>query len=402
MTRKYFKYAAFVFGFLGIIFIPFPLNFLPGREKLAEIIFNGPISLLSRFLFGHRPMILEISSDSATLYLLVFFLFILSLIISGVSLYKVVAARFMENAFPYLQTFFTYFLAIIMLKYGLDKIFKTQFYLPEPNILYTPIGNVSKDLLFWSTMGSSYGYNLFIGLAELIPAVFLFFRPTRRTGLILAFLVLIHITAINFCFDISVKVFSVFLLAIATLLLVPVFKPLFQFLSGKKDVNLQIVPVLVDPGGKKWIIKGLTLALILGEGLFPYLGTGNFNDDDFPRPFLHGGYEVTRIDNLSTTSNEELPSLKRFFIHRSGYIVFQDANDEMQDFHLDIDKTDSEFILTDYELKTIRLKFEFRDNILKLHYFGRNSEFLLTGRELDWRALPLLRQDFHWSIDEIN
>ncbi|MBL0144471.1 MAG: hypothetical protein IPP48_00540 [Chitinophagaceae bacterium] len=67
-----------------------------------------------------------------------------------------------------------HYLIIILLKYGLDKIFKTQFYLPEPNTLFTTVGHLDKDILFWSTMGSSHLYNTITGCIEILAAVLLF------------------------------------------------------------------------------------------------------------------------------------------------------------------------------------------------------------------------------------
>ena len=45
-----------------------------------------------------------------------------------------------------LHTGVAWFLALQLLQYGFDKVFKHQFYLPEPNTLYTPLGLLPPDL----------------------------------------------------------------------------------------------------------------------------------------------------------------------------------------------------------------------------------------------------------------
>ena len=113
--------------------------------------------------------------------------------------------------------------------YGFNKVFKIQFYIPEPNTLYTPLGQLSKDILFWSSMGSSHSYNLFMGLVEILPALFLLFRRTRMLGAVISFTVLLNVLMINFGFDISVKILSSFLLFLSLVILAPYAKKLFSF-----------------------------------------------------------------------------------------------------------------------------------------------------------------------------
>jgi hypothetical protein len=93
--------------------------------------------------------------------------------------------------------------------------------LPEPNLLFTPLGQLDKDILYWSTMGSSYGYNLFLGCTELLTGVLLFFRKTRAIGALAAVFICANIVAVNFSFDISVKLLSSFLLLLSLFIAIP-------------------------------------------------------------------------------------------------------------------------------------------------------------------------------------
>lgn len=116
---------------------------------------------------------------------------------------------------PYVYTLKLFLIGglfLVFLKYGLDKIMHLQFPKPEPNVLLTPFGKLDKDLLFWSTMGTSYLHNFATGAGEIIAAFFLLFRRTRRLGLLLLLLMAAYVVLLNFSFNIGVKMFSVIIL----------------------------------------------------------------------------------------------------------------------------------------------------------------------------------------------
>ncbi|MFM9944819.1 MAG: hypothetical protein ACKVQB_06255 [Bacteroidia bacterium] len=280
-----------------------------------------------------------------------------------------------------------YYLALQLIKYGADKLFKTQFYLPEPNILFTPFGQLDKDILYWSTIGTSYSYNLFLGTAEIMAAIFILFNKTRFLGLMLAIGILVNVVAVNFSFDISVKIYSCFLLFISLVLLAPQLKRMYYFFILQKNTSLKTEPTLIFKNPfLKTCLKIIVMILIFTEAVFPYLKNKNFNDDKATRHFLHGAYQV--INNAD---------FKRFFIHREGHIIFQNTNDEMQDFKLEIDKNTNQFVLTDYELNQTKHPFIWnsKDRILKIQ-FEKNK---LEAKAIDWKKLPVLQTQFHWTID---
>jgi hypothetical protein len=290
-----------------------------------------------------------------------------------------------------------------LLKYGAGKILKDQFYLPEPNILYTPLGKISRDLLFWSSMGTSYLYNLITGLVEVLAALLLLFRKTRLLGLLVSIMALIQVVVINFSFDISVKIFSLFLLFLSLYLLRPYFKRMFQFFFLQTTVQADSTPelVLISHPFTNVFIKSLIIGLIFIDVLYPFVKTRNFNDDLAARPYLHGAYEVKYLLQGNDTLDIADTPVRRFFIHRNGYIVFQSPDDEMKDYKLSYNQQQQLFILQDYQMKQTTLKFRYAaaDSLLSLQYFKNGKEYLLIGKGLDWRMLPALKKDFHWTVE---
>ena len=142
--------------------------------------------------------------------------------------------------------------------------------------------------------------------------------------------------------------------------------------------------------------------MIFIEVLYPFIQKTNFNDDLAKRPYLHGAYEVKHLLQGNDTLEIANSPVKRFFIHRQGYIIFQSPDDEMKDYKLSYDKSQPLFILQDYQLKQSTLKYNYSaaDSILSLQYYKGGKEYMLIGKALDWKKLPALKKDFHWTVEE--
>ena len=215
---------------------------------------------------------------------------------------------------------------------------------------------------------------------------------------------MLNVVAINFGFDISVKLYSLFLLYLTFYLLTPYYGRLYQLFLQRKTGT--VIPFSGTtglsrnsflPGFLKWLAAGL----ICLEAFYPFIKAKNFNDDLAGRPYLHGAYEVKQMIAGTDTLTEKESPVKRFFIHRNSYMIFQDQGDDMQDYKLSYNKGDSVFVLTDYQLKKTVLSFAYQasDSILTLQYFKNGKENKLTGKAIDWRKLPVLQKGFHWTVD---
>ncbi|HEY1039560.1 MAG TPA: hypothetical protein VGF30_09165 [Bacteroidia bacterium] len=363
---------------------------------MNTFLFTGMLSGLNEFFSGQATPGM-ISSDSTLMYLQVFLLAVVSFLISITVQFIKVKEEKKLRFISFTHSLLTYFLALHLMKYGFDKVFKTQFYQPEPNTLFTPFGFLDKDILFWSTIGTSHPYNVVTGALEIIAALLLVFHRTRRAGLVLSLGLLLHICLINFSFDISVKLFSIFLLGITCLLIAPDLKNFITFFF-KRQLNQQNEPLPLWILNKqvKVGLKCFVILVIISESIYPAVLSGNFNDDRAQRPYLHGAYEVWSIEPKENTLNIALPDIKRVFIHRRGYIIFQHDNDSMSDYKLNIDSIKHTFELTDHKLVTTTIPYVYYpvDSTLVL-----NSAYKITAKAIDWRTLPALRKGFHFRSD---
>jgi hypothetical protein len=318
-------------------------------------------------------------SDSFVMLIWTGILFVCSLIISF-SWTLIVQKKQGSYLHYWIDRISVYYLALILLIYGFNKVFLYQFYIPEPNTLYTPLGQLTPDILYWSSMGSSSTYSIFAGLIELIPALLLFFRKTRLLGAFIAFGVLINVAFINWGFGITVKTFSFFLLLLATIILVPYLNRLSSAFFGDGTVARPLE--IKKPSHVLYVkatpyLRVLVILFLLTESLMPYMRMGNFNGYKQAKPTLFGAYQVESNPN----------QVKRIFFHSAAYFILQTDQDEFFDYPMKWNGSQLE--LVNYEQDTTRLELITEsDSTYQLigDFYGTGVNWQM--KELDLGTLP--------------
>ncbi|WP_265132178.1 hypothetical protein [Chryseobacterium oranimense] len=368
--------GAGIFFLLFILF--FPLDFLGDFQKETSLlVFGNLTNWISKEIFKTGNARIDFSSDSISMLVMVFVLLILSFVTA-----LLLKRRFSRQILFFSKEIVIVYLAVVLMKYGLDKAFKAQFYLPEPNILYSRFGNLDKDILFWSVMGTSRFYSISTGIVELLASLMIIFRKTRVLGLLISVGILVNILLINFGFDISVKFFSLILLSMAVFALKDEWFPLYRFLILKQKVQLEET----EPDTKAlplWIfLRTAFIGFSVVTILFPYVNNGNYNDDLAKRPFLHGAFE-----NLDQNSD-----IRYIFLHRKNYMILMDKDEKMTDFHYNQGSKD-QLLLEDYSGGRISVRFSYnkKDSLLMLG-FGKR---IIKAKELNWKRMNALRPLFH-------
>lgn len=398
--------AVYFFAMSCVLFIPFPFHIFSSQAHITQFIWGKAISFTGQQVFGIQSVNAEISSDSTNMYLLVFLLGITALLFAIISALIRIWTKKRLDILAIIRQILCYYLALMMFKYGFDKVFKAQFYLPEPNTLYTPMGHLSKDILFWSTMGTSYSYSVFGGVIEVMAGGLILFKRTRVLGLLLIIGVMLNVVAINFGFDISVKLYSLLLLLLALILLAPQTVRMYEFFILQKESRLRVVPEAMPAFFNKklrLLAQILLIGFLLLEALYPYLITGNFNDDKFPRPYLHGAYEVRGVllDNQTVALNTS--PVRRFFIHLKGFMIFQNFEDQMQDYKLEVNQIQKKLTLTNYQSQKKYFQYTYlpKDSLLTLRFTEQKQRITLKAKVLNWRDLPTTKSQFHWTIEAV-
>lgn len=390
--KAFFEKIISIFFVLCIAFIPLNFDGKGFQFQITQFLFRDLIEFLQHQFFKKAFKNIDFSSDTIALNLLIFVLFFVSiLVVIILHKFKFRNLKLIEIS----KTIIVYYLAYILLKYGFDKIFKSQFYLPEPNILGSKFGDLSRDILYWSTIGTSRFYSISLGIIEVFTAILLLLNRTRILGLTFAIGVFTNVILVNFGFDISVKTFSILLLLMTIFALFPELKTLFDFFIRRKQTQLMAPEFyLIKEKPVYFSIKTFVIGLIFIQILLPYFETQNFNDDDFSRPFLHGSYQV--IESNQKKSNFKIC---HFYIHRKNYLILENENDKKIDYYFETDIVKNQLKLINYKMKVQIISFDYnkKDSILKLNF----PDFKLISKAQNWQKSKVFKNDFHWTIDEI-
>ncbi|MBV8251504.1 MAG: hypothetical protein JO154_02770 [Chitinophaga sp.] len=206
------------------------------------------------------------TGSSDTLYHYVSVFTILLVAITGSVIWSLAdrKRRSIERQQYWALVIFRYNLALILFSYGLSKVIKSQF--PDITLLMldTAFGESSPMGLAWKFFGYSKGYNLFMGLAEVIPAILLLFRRTSLAGALLSIGVMGNVAMLNLCYDIPVKLFSIHLVLVSIFIAAPELWRLYLFFFTNKAVppTRQYIPIYTSRTGKSIYLSVKILSLL--------------------------------------------------------------------------------------------------------------------------------------------
>lgn len=225
----------FFFVYLTLYIFPAPIGYVPVIGAAVE----GAWTSVKRAVVlpvGHAVFGVDItvfpggSGDTTYNYVEVFVFAATALLAAAIWTLadrRLSYARWLQEG---LRVYVRYTLGLTLFSYGVVKIIQTQFPRPDAYRLTTEFGDLSPMGLLWAFMGYSYGYNLFAGLAEAGAGVLLFYRRTTLLGSIVGAGVMANVVALNFFFDVPVKLFSAHLLLQCFFLMAPDFGRLMNLL----------------------------------------------------------------------------------------------------------------------------------------------------------------------------
>ncbi len=357
---------------IGIGSCVFWMLLLPFDYHLFDWFFKAvQFPVFSALHFLDRNLLFE--TDTFGTYLLIVFALFLGAVFTPITDW--ILKRFELSPLQVLKTVLGGILFFFLFLYGWNKVVKLQFYQPEPNILYTPFGQLSKDIAYWSLVGSSYSYTVILGYVEMIVAFLLLFKRTQFLASILCVGVFAQVVLVNFSFDISVKLLSFSLLAFS------MFYSCCFTTQWKNVFGFPTLVILKKDSRIKRIVKLVFVFAIVLEVCLPNILGKSFNDDNTKRLPHHGAYEVKHSANY-----------KRVFIHRQHYLILETQDGRFHDLPIDVsDKTlyvtrNREFICS------------WNSGSPKLIHL--QDTFVLKA--IPYKDLPLLKSDFHWTSDQFH
>ncbi|KOS06961.1 hypothetical protein AM493_13660 [Flavobacterium akiainvivens] len=378
--KQFLSRARGLFFVLCMVFIPFAYR--PVQQGITELIFEAPVRFLRNLLYSNAYGPVEFSSDTRSMLLLMGILVLIAAVLA------IPLKKHHQKLLPVLKTASVYYLAFVLLKYGLDKVYLRQFYTPAPNILYTPFGNLDRDILYWSTIGIAPAYQIIMGITEVLAALLLLINRTRFIGLLLTIITLVQVVIINFTFDISVKMFSLLLLAMAVYASWPQLRTLFAFLLTQKPTVLPKPETITIPVYVKAGLKCFAIGLMLLHGYTSRLYMRN--------PYaLTGAYEVMEYTKDGKVQDHSQMQMKRIFIHPKNYIIME-MRDSIKDFYFIQDHKKQLLHLKGYMGETYNIHYRKQDNTMVFDFLDGRK---VVTTPLPWQQLPALQPQFHFTID---
>lgn len=229
-----------------------------------------------------------------------------------------------DALYYWLTTFIRYYIAFMLINYGAIKLVHGQ--MPPPGLLKLTqtLGEFSPMGLAWTYFGYSYGFNIFVGVMEILAGLLLF-RKTMILGAMIAMAVSINIMSTNYFFDVPVKLISTALFLLSVFLLLPYFKSLFGFFIQGKPA--QIKPVEKPTYAKAWInkallwIKIILLTLIVVQQVSGMLNRHKLISQYFKKSTLYGIYHIENNENKRSTIPNNWMSI---VFEYEGYAVARD------------------------------------------------------------------------------
>ena len=219
LTERYL--FRFSFCYIVLYYTPTLLELVPGVQLLTAWAYRSWKHLLYSMAGGASPAQPTGSGDTLAAYISQAVVLILALV-AGLAWSLLDRHRTSYiRLHGWLKVLARYTLAFTLLSYAFLKILPIQFPYLQTSLLITSYGQSSPMGLLWRFMGFSPAYTAFAGFSELLPAIFLFFRRTALLGSLLAFVVMLNVVMLNFCYDVPVKLYSLNLLALTVFLIAP-------------------------------------------------------------------------------------------------------------------------------------------------------------------------------------
>lgn len=310
-----------------------------------------------------------------------------------------------QTLLDWLITLVRYYVAFQMLIYGMAKLVGGQFGSLIPSRLIQTYGDSSPMRLLWTFMAASKGYQMFTGVAEVLGGIFLLWKRTTTIGALTVFGVMANVMALNFFYDVPVKLLSTHLVIMALLLIALDGKRLLNFFFKNEPTLPQTYRELIPYPLFLKTKSGLKILLLLVmTGGLTYMVSSQkkmmgMNSDSHN---MKGVYEVTKFskNGKAVPITKESPFAWEYMtIDFPGRFMIQNTSGSKNRFKYQTDSTlhymavgvgsDSSLYDTFQIVKNLESEFFIKgtlqgDTIAVEMNKKSFDDFLLTNRGFHW------------------
>ncbi|WP_296316956.1 hypothetical protein [Winogradskyella sp. UBA3174] len=401
------------FRFISIYFILIILFQNNGAFPLWDTIFAYPTEWIKKLVpwLGANlysisdEVVVRITGSGDTLfdYLVVLTMFLVA--VTGCLIWSVIDRKRNDYAKMYywLTVGIRYYVGLMLISYGMVKVIQLQFAYPGFYRLLGTYGESSPMGLAWAFLGFSKGYNIFMGVAE-ISAGFLLFRRTMTFGAIITLMTAMNIMAVNYFYDVPVKILSTHLVVMTLFLLSRDIKRLVLFFFTNLSTKLEVIK---RPKFNKGVsiamnsFKALMLGYVFIFGFINTLDSEKIYGSKATKPELYGAYEVNNFvingDTITNYKDERL--WKNIVVQREGSLQIKKFNNTNSYYGVEMDSLQDRLKLTSWrddkesyylnykKIDSTGLDFNFivkGDTIYGSSKLFKEKDFLLRNRDFYW------------------
>ncbi len=296
-----------------------------------------------------------------------------------------------------------YYLAFYLLVYGYSKFNHGQFPAPDLRRLSQPYGESSPMGLAWTFLGFSSAFGIFMGFFESLGGLLMFFRRTTLLGACIGTTVTANIVAINFCYDVPVKLFSLHLLLMCIFVIITEGKRMLDFFLFNRPIPpADLSPVFTT---KKWlrtriVLKSIVILFVLVAPLALLIYEEAAYGED-PKSPLYGVYAVQDF----VRNNDTIPPLTtdtarwgKLLLEYDGYATVYMMNDQKKYIAFKTDSVNK--IATVYTYKDSTHKYKLRytkvDSFLTLQGIYKQDTLVINMLRYNQKKFLLTSRGFHW------
>ena len=405
-----FTRTAFRFGFVYLLLynLPFPLSALPYVDKAAEFynsFWTWIVTRLARAVFNREvSSVISGSGDRAFDYLLVACLLLISLVIMVIWTFFDRKRLSYPTLYRWLNLYVRFSLGTVMIGYGAFKVISSQFGPPTLDRLMQSYGDSSPMGLLWTFMGASEPYTMFVGFAEMIAGILLFPRKTSTLGALMSVGVLSNVVALNFSYDVPVKLFSLHLLGMAIFLLLPDARRLANFFILNRPAEcVRVEPLFRRPLWHRGalVFASLFLIAVTGTSLYQsYDQRRSFRDQRSP---LYGVWEVEEFNLGPPAATASAQRWWRVIFDSPRRVAVQSSTNPYERFSSQLDQEKRTLTLRKREdpgWNTVLTYEQVNPEVITLAGSLNGSEMTARLRRSEERKFLLTDRGFHW-ISEV-
>ncbi len=399
----------FIAIFLLLYILPFPLDKVPGFHVIAQW-YSKLWHLIVVWVGNHilrlpEPITLFDGGSGDKIYDYVF-LFTIAAVAVLCTLFWSFFGRHRRSyptALHWLRVLVRYYLGSVLVFYGMIKVFHLQ--MPSPSLyeLVQPFGEQTPMGLAWSYVGFSPAFSAFVGLAEAIAGVLLFFRKTTTIGALMAAAVMFNVAVMNFTFYIPVKLYSSMLFLMAVFLVLP-------DVGRLRDLLLLSKPTQPRPRkqylNKRWVrntalvIKILFIATVVVGNAVTCFKRVKISGDQRERSPLYGIYDVTEFihngDTLAPLTTDG-GRWRQLITDYPNHIHVKFMNDSIAYYPVVWDTTRSRLVVTGSTTKDkSAFQFEKNSDSLRLHGVIGYDSVEIKMKQRDLKSFHLINTRFRW------